>query len=475
MVTYALGEFYQNRGGKYNKDGHPEYKMDYATAIDWYRKTSQAAPKSVEDHNAQCAIRDISKRSIVFKMVSTMPVQQPNLISFSYKNSQEINFRIVPMTKAEFNQIPYNEQYARFIAKKPVYETSIAVPDEGDYRSKDGHFLLPPLKQGTYLLIATNGKFDLKNKKEYTYKLIRISNLAANYRQNGNLYEIFVFDRVSGAPVEGATIWMKVYGDNQHKKLIAQHKIHSDKDGKCRVTLPLKESGRLCIEIAHKGENFTLTDNDRMPYYWNSDTQETNTSLSTYIFTDRNLYRPGQTVYYKGIVVERTDRKNPLSTIAQRMAANINEIITLHDANGQEVTKVNHTTNEFGSFYGSFVLPTSGLTGEFRLQCTHGSTGISVEEYKRPTFDIEMDSPKEQFKLEQEVRVTGRVKAYAGYALDGAEVRYSVVREASFPWWRCWWWRPKRPSQQIASGTVTSDADGKFTIAFVTTRSTRTL
>lgn len=466
MVTYALGEFYQNRGGKYNKDGHPEYKMDYATAIDWYRKTSQTAPKSVEDHNAQCAIRDISKRSIVFKMVSTMPVQQPNLISFSYKNTQEINFRIVPMTKAEFNQIPYNEQYARFIAKRPVYETSIAVPDEGDYRSKDGHFLLPPLKQGTYLLIATNGKFDLKNKKEYTYKLIRISNLAANYRQNGNLYEIFVFDRVSGAPVEGANIWMKVYGDNQHKKLIAQHKIHSDKDGKCRVALPLKESGRLCIEIAHKGENFTLTDNDRMPYYWNSDTQETNTSLSTYIFTDRNLYRPGQTVYYKGIVVERTDRKNPLSTIAQRMAANINEIITLHDANGQEVTKVNHTTNEFGSFSGSFVLPTSGLTGEFRLQCTHGSTGISVEEYKRPTFEIEMDSPNEQFKLEQEVRVTGRVKAYAGYALDGAEVRYSVVREASFPWWRCWWWRPKRPSQQIASGTVTSDADGKFTIAF---------
>lgn len=466
MVTYSIGKFYQRRGKHYDKDSHPEYKMDYATAIEWYRKTIEVAPKSIEASNAQVAIEELTRSSVCFAVTRPMPTQQSNLITFQYLNSQNLNFRVIPMTTSEFNNIPYNEIFARSINKKPVYETSLTVPDEGDYRSKDGHFLIPPIKQGSYLLLATNGTFDRNNKREYAYQMVQFTNLAANYRNNNNLYEVFVFDRVSGQPIEGATVTIKIFSDYQHKKVNGEYKLTSDKDGRCQVNVKPNVRGQLCIDATYKGESITLLNNGWM--YWDGvqDPDEQVTDASTYIFTDRNLYRPGQTVYYKGIVVNRTSLRKGGSTISQSIVANIPETVILRDVNHQEVAKAEHTTNEYGSFSGSFTLPSSGLTGSFVLQCNHGSFRISVEEYKRPTFDVKMETPKEQFKLEQEVHVSGNVRAYAGYAIDGADVRYSVVREASFPWWRCWWWRPMRPAQQIASGTVTSDADGKFTIVF---------
>ena len=464
MIAYELGEYYQNRADSYNEEQHPEYRTDFITAIEWYKKTLATAPKSIEANNAQIALDNIQARSIQFSVTGTMPANQPNLINFSYKNSDVIRLRVIPMTKDEYSRIlSSNTPFPLFIARKHVYETTIPAPNEGDYRTKQGHFLLPPIEKGSYLLLASNGPFDNSNQKEFAFTFVQMTGLAATYRQNANQYDFFVFDRVTGQPISGASVSIKCYDDYRRWHLTSQEKLTTDKEGRCNYTFTNKQGNTyLDVVVSKNGDELTLIQNKRIYTLndWSS------TDRKTYIFTDRNIYRPGQTVYYKGIVMGTRDPGLQSSQMENRVMADVQEEVSFRDANFQILERVTKTTNEYGSFSGSFVLPTTGLTGHFSIDCKHGVKYISVEEYKRPTFEVTMEQPKEQFKIDQEVEVTGNVKAYAGYALEGATVKYKVVREATFPWWRCWWWTPSSPTQQIASGEVVSEADGTFRIRF---------
>lgn len=462
MVAYQLGNYYHNRGNSFDKDEHPEYANDYVTAVEWFQKAIQDDSKSLEGRNASVKISEIQKSIIRFSVMETMPVGEPNLINFIYKDSRNIYFRIIPVTKSEYSQIMRSRNaYAELISKKQVYESSIPVPEVKDHRQRSGHFLLPPLKQGTYVLLASNAPFSANSKGDFTYEKVTITNLAADWRNNGLHYEFFVTDRVTGNPIDGATIMLSTYSDYNFKNQLCQHKLTTNKNGRCEYTFTVKEVGRLRAKLQKSGEEITLFENRWM----DGDQLESREELQTYIFTDRTIYRPGQTVYYKGIVV-KNQTSGYYNKISQGVAANESERVILQDANWQDVAKEEKTTNEYGSFSGSFTLPTSGLNGTFRIWCKHGSTFIQVEEYKRPTFEVEMAQPKEQFRTDQEVEVSGAVKAYAGYAIGGATVKYHVERSASFPWWRCWWWFPSSPAQEIASGEVTTDEDGTFRIQF---------
>lgn len=462
MVAYQLGNYYQNRGNSNNKDEHPEYANDYITAIEWFQTAIQDDSKSLEGRNASVKISEIQKSIIRFSVMETMPVGEPNLINFIYKDSRNIYFRIIPVTKSEYSQIMRSRNaYAELISKKQVYESSIPVPEVKDHRQRSGHFLLPPLKQGTYVLLASNAPFSANSKGDFTYEKVTITNLAADWRNNGLHYEFFVTDRVTGNPIDGAPITLSTYSDYNFKNQLCQYKLTTNKNGRCEHTFTIKEAGRLRAKLQKSGEEITLFENRWM----DGDQLESREELQTYIFTDRTIYRPGQTVYYKGIIVKNST-SGYYNTVSHGVAANESELVILKDANWQDVAKEEKTTNEHGSFSGSFTLPTSGLNGTFRIKCKHGSTSIQVEEYKRPTFEVEMAQPKEQFRTDQEVEVSGTVKAYAGYAIGGATVKYHVERTASFPWWRCWWWFPSSPAQEIASGEVTTDEDGTFRIQF---------
>ena len=197
------GEFYQTRGKSYDKKTHPEYASDYVTAIEWYQTAAKDDPKSIEGKNALVRIARLKESSIDFAVVNIMPAGEPNLINFRYRNSQNIYFRIIPITDAEYSQLLRSDHFYRdLISKKRVYETSIPAPDEKDYRSKSGHFLMPALKQGLYVLLASNAPFSSNSKGDYSYCKVRISNLAANYRNNGPFYEFIFTDRVTGKPID---------------------------------------------------------------------------------------------------------------------------------------------------------------------------------------------------------------------------------------------------------------------------------
>lgn len=142
----------------------------------------------------------------------------------------------------------------------------------------------------------------------------------------------------------------------------------------------------------------------------------------------------------------------------------------LRDANYKDIDTLNVKTNEFGSFNGKFQLPASGLNGQFSIYTKKngGTVGFKVEEYKRPKFFVEYEPIKGTYKVNDTIKVTGIAKAYAGNNIDGAIVKYRVVREPRFlyPWLFRRWWQPPVQQMEIAHGEIKTDKDGKFVVAF---------
>ena len=157
---------------------------------------------------------------------------------------------------------------------------------------------------------------------------------------------------------------------------------------------------------------------------------------------DRALYRPGQTIQYKGISLELNQEKNNYRVLAgQRLT------VVFNDVNGQEIARAQHQCNDYGSFSGSFTAPRDRLPGAMSLQVIDGPQGsamVRVEEYKRPKFQVTLAAPASAPRLNDGVIVSGKAESYTGAPVDGAEVSYRVVREVQWPVWRRGWfgWPP---------------------------------
>ena len=200
-------------------------------------------------------------------------------------------------------------------------------------------------------------------------------------------------------------------------------------------------------------------------YYRDPENEKQPDKTFVYLFTDRSLYRPGQTVYYKGLAV--------ISNTVEKKGQVNNEYSTtlyLRNANNENIDSIVVRANEFGSFSGKFQLPSGGLNGFFGLHTKDkiGGTSFRMEEYKRPKFYVEYEKIKGTYKVNDKINVTGVAKAYAGNNIDGALVKYRVVREARFPypWLFRRWWQPIGENLEIAHGELTTDKDGKFVIQF---------
>jgi hypothetical protein len=170
-------------------------------------------------------------------------------------------------------------------------------------------------------------------------------------------------------------------------------------------------------------------------------------------------------VYYKVIAILQD--KNKFSAITQQPL-----VVFFKDVNGEVVAKDTLTTNEMGSGAGSFIIPATGLTGSMSLVTDKVFETISVEEYKRPKFEVVFDTLKAAYQLNDTIEISGNAKAYSGAVVDGAQVKFTVKRTGRFPWW-CFWgygkgiWPMSRAEKIIETGTVTTDETGNFKIRFV--------
>ena len=415
-------------------------------------------PKTQGAKNCEGLVKRITEPQIDLELNQVQLPGEAIPAVLEYKNVTHPYIKILKVSEkelAKLSDLNKEDRLKELNKKLPVVEQELNLPAETDYREHSTLIALPALDYGFYYVI---GMLEQGNKKEDKTLILnfQVSNLSYITDKKADKMTVVTMDRKTGQPMEGVTVELYRrewdYKAREYKRIIMATE-KSDHNG--MVKLNKKGDNSFCINL-RKGDDNLLSYNDFRLYESYKNNNET---YSTTLFTDRAIYRPGQTVYFQGIVVRKQGDN-------QTLVNGFGENVSFRDANWQEISSAKFTTDEYGSFSGSFVIPTDRLNGVFHLNANKGNTTIRVEEYKRPTFEVNFERPKEQYKLNQEVTLHGDVKAYAGFGLDDVEYSYRVIRKTSFPWRCWWWWYPTVEDEQIAYGKARTDESGKFAVTF---------
>ena len=422
------------------------------------------------------AINLLNELKNVFLNFSVEKVNIPNSPFRSlihYKNLSRVNLRIIKPSEAlknRLNEYFDDDAWKDILAISPLRSWAQTLPATNDMQQHAVEIKIDALPAGDYMLIASSGDFGRKD--VIGARMFYVSNISfVNQGQDH-----FVLHRETGQPLTNATVqeWQQTYDYNTRKYSYEKGKAYkTDQNGFFKMDERKPDSRRpenYKLDITWNGERFYMNDWIYDPYYYYDPSRISAPRYSAYLFTDRSIYRPAQTVYFKAIAITN---EGPAKN---QVLADKKVKVYLRDPNYQNIDSLELTTNEFGSINGTFKLRQGGLNGQFSIyisekigQETHvpGEVGFSVEDYKRPKFEVVYEPITTSYKVDQLIRITGTAKAYAGNNIDNANVNYRVIRQARFPypWMFRGWWPPSAP-QEIAHGTVKTDADGKFVISF---------
>ncbi len=423
-------------------------------------------PKSEGGINCKNLITQIEKPSLHFFTEKVNLPNQPSRALVQFKNIDKIYCRVIQLTKSEIKKLDnlgYDKLWPAIINLKPYKTWQVQMPNQQDFQEHSAEIKIDALPIGTYyILISKNENFQLANNI-----IGKITNYVSNISYvTNNKNELYVLDRDNGSPLEGATvnIFTKIY--NQAKGNYDEKKatLITDKNGYLKIP---KSSNyeNIRIEIAYKNDELNNEDDYSSYYYDDEQTEEKKPQQRTFLFTDRSIYRPGQTVFFKGIITETNTKTNASKIVAYKKTT-----VLLFDNNYQKVKTIAVVTNEYGSYNGSFILPEGLLNGNFHIQdsTTNGQVFISVEEYKRPKFSTEIKKPTGTYKVNDSIKITGIAKAYAGNNIDGAAVKYRVVRQVRYPIWWGYYRSYNRTNQEmeITNGVAKTNEKGEFNITF---------
>jgi hypothetical protein len=434
------------------------------------KQGEQTYPNSIGGKLCYNLVRQIEAKSSSARTERVWNAPLPT-IDVTYRNVTDVHFRVIKqdwLARLKNGQsrpewLQPNERSV-LLAAKPEQEWSVKLPATDDFKERSEEIPAPKdLKPGFYFLIASHDKgFGDKN-NVMSFADFWVSDLALvmRTRHGDGKIEGFVLDAASGNPIEGADVQFWVRGRNN--KFGEGPKMKTDANGLFSGAADANR-GEL-VHVRFK-EQQLATANE---FYNRSFPRQPDVSEQTIFFTDRSLYRPGQTIQYKGICIRADRDKDDYKTIGGQALT-----VIFADANGKEIARQQHQANDYGSFSGSFTAPRDRLAGRMTIRVEGqpaGGTSVSVEEYKRPKFQVTVEAPKTPAKLNAKVEVAGKATAYTGAAIGDAKVRFRVVRDVRFPiWWRaCFWWRPMPAgaSQEIAHGTTMTKDDGGFSVEFV--------
>lgn len=431
----------------------PPYKWLRKEALEICNDAIKRWPKSIGAKQCLWLKERITEKTLDLSLMDVVYPKEDFLAKLIYKNVKEVNFRLV---KVPFNYIPNNrwqEGMIKDLLAMKVYQNySQQLPNDGDLQQHSVEFRMEGLESGRYYLLtsATNGYGE---KDVFVVNEFKVSQIAV--LNNNNVQgEAYVVNRNTGLPLKDAAMHFYDAYRNGAKK--ATQLLYTDENGYVEYNVESRERRNAFWVYGTD----TLDTNTRLYSYTSN--QQNKRKAKSLLFTDRSIYRPGQQVYFKAVSLWNYGKGKTELLINETVN------ISFFDANYQLIEEKEMKTNAFGSVNGSFIIPDNGLTGAMTIATSHGGfrKAFRVEAYKRPKFELSFDPVEKSFLPGDTVSVSGKAKAYAGSALDGASYRYTVVRSVGFPF-GCYFWRPYfQEKQEIASGKGTLTNEGKFEIDF---------
>lgn len=350
-----------------------------------------------------------------------------------YNAQDEATYKMLLKKTTKLHQKDFSRNYYG----RPDYETV-----------KDSIEIGGNLPLGAYLMEVTSDNTGIAPQRELFY----VSNLAVMIQQlPDDKHRYVVVNATDGQPVPGAKIMLydRDYDVKTGKwKRLVHARLTTDENGEAYFK---NVDGNVLISTSN--DKFTPAKDiylSRTRYYERKDDK-----IKHQLFTDRSIYRPGQTVHASAIsyIV-----KKGLDASVPGKSMELNFI--LRDANWKQVAELKATTDEYGTASVDFELPKEGQTGLYSISVNGTATKyVRVEEYKRPTFEITFPKVNEKYNWGDTVVVKATAKTYAGVPVQGAKVAYQVTRRNQL-----WWWGAGSAGQLVKTDSCVTREDGTFDV-----------
>ena len=362
------------------------------------------------------------------------------------------------------NKYDYDDHFVKILTPQPELTQTLELGVHKDYELFDSLLRLAPLPVGAYMieLESTPGT-------RISRQLLFVSNVRVIVQpMPDRKIRMVAVDAITGQPLKGAHL--EVTSNTGYYKDSKTYNLTTDEQGECVYSRTEKE--RDCSIFATYGDDKycpRFSEDSNFSYYAGS-----SDGHSGSVYTDRQMYRPGQTVHAAAILYRRYE------TINHAVDAGVKVTMELYDANNKVVASKEVVTDDYGTCAADFKLPTSGLAGKYtvKARCKHADSkyestyyeSFRVEEYKRPTFEVEIPRVETAYADGDTVDVVGTARTYSGVKVQGAKVKYKVMRRRAF-WWFSYYsyWNQMvigRDSDDkvLAEGETVTGDDGTFTV-----------
>ena len=463
LYDFEIAKLYQKQAESFVPKQNETHQWKLKEAISVCDQTMAKFPNALGSKNCEILKKKIMEPSMNITAEKYVPISKPSRFLITYKNISNLKFKLHQITESQlekFNAIYKEDERIKFVNTLKVYKSwDSNVKNVNDYQIHTTEILLPKLEKGIYLIVAETQ--DSTKQAIQAYGDLQSTDLTLISYQvpNNNIFQ--VVNRNNGCPIANVKVHLKTESDRYNRQKFDETRM-TNENGEINIGSISTNFYNIKATVSHKDDiaifkGQYVYSNTRSGYQ-----APTRMHHNTFLFTDRSIYRPGQVVYFKGITMHSKGEKD------HSVSPNLSTTIKLRDANGQQIGMLERTTNEYGSFHGKFILPSSGLTGTFSIQTSHsGYTHFSVEEYKRPKFETKFIPIKETFKVNDKITIKGTANAYAGNPITNAKVTYHVVRKVKFPIW-CYWYWPGLPSEsrEIKHGETQTDDKGEYQIEF---------
>ncbi|TXD82859.1 alpha-2-macroglobulin [Subsaximicrobium wynnwilliamsii] len=462
---FEIAKLYYQQGQEYNPTTKPEMRWKLKEAVELCNKVIKNYPNSTGAKMCQNLKAAILTQTIGFTSEKVLPSQSFSRFLVNYSNFNSVDFKAYKVDVTEissFNQFYNSEDQLKFLKNKAVStQWTASLKDENDYQSHSTEVEVPKLENGHYIILAkaagTNGVFATQT--------LQVSDFAVIDMSSDSQMIFQIINRNNGEPQRNVSVALRF--QNGYNGNFSTNKLSSDAEGFISINKSQERYMNLSLALS-KNDQTGYFDGFYAYNYGRTSENKNQTSYKSFLFTDRSIYRPGQTVYFKGIAMKTERGKSSV-------LADEDVYVTLYNTNDEDIKELEFKTNAFGSISGEFILPNGGLNGNYYLEFDSNSGNadmfsehyFSVEEYKRPKFETSFKPVTETFKVNDSVTLNGTALAYAGSNITDAKVVYRVTRKVQYPRWYYWYrpWFNSEP-QEITHGETSTNAKGEFEISF---------